>query len=169
MAWIVMDLDHTLVIEGEEGQVDPMTGQPVGPTPVEGALEACMQLTNEGHRLTVHTSRFAPMPDSEKQRLKEQIEQELASYGFPPLEVWTGSTKPDADVFIGANNVTYDGDWNLVLAQTEMMLSEKGLAAPQMPTDGNMPQEAEDGSGMGDESNDPNGDVAPEHPADNGD
>lgn len=144
MAWIVLDLDHTLVNEGDEGQVDPMTGQPMGPMPVEGALEACAQLTAEGHRLTVYTSRFAPMPDSEKQRLKEQIEQELQGMGFPPMEVWNGSTKPDADVFIGHNHVTYDNDWNLALAQTEMMLSEMGLGSP-MPAD-NMPSEDMDGA-----------------------
>lgn len=130
MAWIVMDLDHTLVNEGEEGQVDPMTVEPVGPMPVDGALEACTQFANEGHRLTIYTSRFAPMPESEKQRLKEQIEEELVGFGFPPMEVWTGTTKPDADVFIGHNHVTYDGDWSLAMAQTEMMLSEMGLGVP---------------------------------------
>ena len=159
MAWFVLDLDHCLVNEGEEGQVDPMSGAPIGPMPVDGALEACMQLANEGHRLTVHTSRFAPMPDSERQRLKEQIEQELASYGFPPIEVWTGSTKPDADIFIGPNNVTYDGDWNLVLAQTEMMLSEKGLSQ-QMPQQPGM-EGQDDGSGMVDGADESDGDMEP--------
>lgn len=129
MAWIVVDLDRTLVSDAAELGM-------AGEIPVDGAAEACMQLTNEGHRLTIYTSRFAPMPDSEKQRLKEQIEEELLSYGFPPMEVWTGTTKPDADVFIGHNHITYDGDWNLVLAQTEMMLSEMGLnpAMPMNPT-----------------------------------
>lgn len=146
MAWIVMDLDQTLLQEG--GGVDPMTGQPMPEMPVDGALEACMQLAAEGHRLTVYTSRFAPMPDSEKQRLKEQIEQELASYGFPPMEVWSGTTKPDADIFIGHNHVTYDGDWNLALAQTEMMLNEMGLQ-PAMPEQPEQEMEGQDGS-MGD-------------------
>lgn len=158
MAWIVMDLDQTLL---QDGGMDPMTGQPMGEMPVDGSLEACMQLANEGHRLTVYTSRFAPMPDSERQRLKEQIESELAAYGFPPLEVWTGTSKPDADIFIGHNHVTYDGDWGLVLAQTEMMMTEMGLQPPmqQQPQQG---MEGEDGSmgidGSGPEQSDPNGD-----------
>lgn len=147
MAWIVIDLDHTLVNEGEEGQVDPMTLEPIGPMPVPGAPEACMQLASEGHRLTVYTSRFAPMPDSERQRLKEQIEQELQAYGFPPMEVWSGFTKPAADVFIGHNHITYDGDWNLALAQTEMMLTEMGLGtsapAPMMSPDEAGPEETD--------------------------
>ncbi len=142
MAWIVMDLDQTLL---QSGGVDPETGLDLGEMPIEGALEACMQLHAEGHRLTIHTSRFAPMPSSEKQRLKEQIEQELAAYGFPPMEVWTGSTKPDADIFIGHKHVTYDGDWGLALAQTEMMLNDMGLAAP-------MPDQGMQDAGMGDGS-----------------
>ncbi len=125
MAWIVMDLDHTLISDELGNEM-----------PVDGAAESCLQLASEGHRLTVYTSRFAPMPDSEKQRLKQQIEEELLAYGFPPMEVWTGTTKPDADVFIGHNHITYDGDWSLVLAQTEMMLSEMGLS-PAMPMDPN--------------------------------
>ncbi len=145
MAWIVLDLDQTLIQPG--GDLDPMTGQPTPEMPVDGAPESCMQLANEGHRLTVYTSRFAPMPDSEKYRLKTQIEEELASYGFPPMEVWAGTTKPDADIFIGHNHVTYDGDWNLALAQTEMMLSEMGLSqqAPTMedPNAGGMEQSGE--------------------------
>jgi hypothetical protein len=148
MAWIVMDLDHTLL---DEGGVDPMTGAPLGEMPVDGAVEACLQFMAEGHRLTVYTSRFAPMPDSERQRLKEQIEQELLTYGFPPMEVWTGSTKPDADVFIGHNHITYDGDWNLAMAQAQMMMSEMGIMPPQvqpgqMSLDGE-PQQGEETDG----------------------
>lgn len=152
MAWIVMDLDQTLVSEDQPPQdpsMDPMQAPPSGPMPVDGSVEACMQLANEGHRLTVYTSRFAPMPESARQRLKEQIEEELASFGFPPMEVWTGTTKPDADVFIGHNHITYDGDWNLVLAQTEMMLGEMGLqpAMPQPGQGGMEQQEVPDGDG----------------------
>jgi len=150
MAWICIDLDHTLVIEGEPDAVDPMTGEALGPQPVPGAPEACGQLAAEGHRLTVYTSRFAPMPDSERQRLKEQVEQELQSFGFPPMEVWSGFTKPAADVFIGHNHVTYDGDWNLCLAQTEMMLTEAGLGQ-QMPQGDNMPPENMDGAEQSEE------------------
>lgn len=154
MAWIVLDLDQTLL---QDGGMDPMTGAEIGEMPTEGAPESCMQLANEGHRLTVYTSRFAPMPDSERQRLKEQIEQELQSYGFPPMEVWTGTTKPDADVFIGHNHVTYDGDWGLVLAQTQMMMEEMGLAppVPQMTAEGEPPpQEEPDGNGEQPDAND---------------
>lgn len=146
-AWIVVDLDGTLVHpEGEippeamemgtEGELPPeaggmdpsQMGMPPPMMPMEGAVEAMMQLAAEGHRLTVYTSRFAPMPDSEKQRLKEQIETELAQSGFPPMEVWTGTTKPDSDIFIDDKAVTFDGDWGLALAQTQVMLEEAGLA-----------------------------------------
>ncbi len=148
MAWIVMDLDKTLL---QDGGMDPQSGQPLGDVPIDGSLEACMQLAAEGHRLTVYTSRFAPMPDSERQRLKEQVEQDLASYGFPPMEIWTGTTKPDADIFIGHNHVTYDGDWGLALAQTEMMLNDMGLTPQGMPNDAStgQPDESEMGGRMG--------------------
>lgn len=144
MAWIVVDLDGTLMSD------DGMNG----PLPVDGAPEAIQQLVGEGHRVTVQTSRFAPMPASEKDRLKQQIEEELQSYGFPPIEVWTGTTKPDADIFIGHNNITYDGDWGLVMAQTEMMLSEMGLQPAvqpgmEQPQEGQPPPETpEDGTGV---------------------
>lgn len=165
MAWIVIDLDHTLVIEGEPDAVDPMTGEPLGPQPVPGAPEACAQLAAEGHRLTVYTSRFAPMPDSERQRLKEQLEQELQSFGFPPMEVWSGFTKPAADVFIGHNHITYDGDWNLALAQTEMMLNEMGLGTsapvPMMTPDAEGPdgsvQQPDDSAEAPAEGSEPDG------------
>lgn len=113
MAWIVTDLDGTLL--DEQGM------------PTEGAVEAVAYLMTAGHRITVYTSRFAPMPEQEKNRLKTQIEQELAQAGFQPMEVWIGTTKPAADIFLGANHVTFDNDWNLALAQVDTMLGERGL------------------------------------------
>lgn len=162
MAWIVVDLDGTLVhpedevppeamemgMEGEMPQ-DP-NGMPQEMTPpmmpMDGAVEAMNQLAAEGHRLTVFTARFAPMPDSERQRLKEQIETELTATGFPPMEVWTGTSKPSADIFIDDNAVTFDGDWGLALAQTQVMLEERGLVPGPQPDNGmvspeEMPQE----------------------------
>lgn len=121
MAWIAVDLDETLVTK------DPMSGQML---PIEGAPETMQQLFAEGHRLTVFTSRFAPMPESRRQEVKGEIEQEMAASGFPEMEVWTGTTKPDADVFIGSSMITFDQDWGLVLAQTQMMLEERGLVSP---------------------------------------
>jgi hypothetical protein len=128
MAWICVDLSGTLLQDMGDGQE----------MPIDGAIEAMMHLAGEGHRLTVFTDRFAPMPDDRRQLLKEQIEQELVSYGFPPLEVWTGTTKPAADVYIDSKAVTFDGDWNLAVAQTQMMLEESGLAPGPQPDDGSM-------------------------------
>jgi hypothetical protein len=90
----------------------------------------------------VWTERFTPMPETEKRRLKDQLEAELQAQGFPPMEVWTGSTKPAADVFIDKKAVTYDGDWNLVIAQVGVMLEERGLAPGPQPDDGSMPPDA---------------------------
>jgi hypothetical protein len=145
MAWIGLDLDGTLL--ENQPQMDPMTGEPVlNPEtgepesqrlPTDGAVELVTQLAGQGHRLTVFTAEFAPMPESEKQRLKEQIEQELVAAGFPPMEVWTGTTKPTFDVYIGDEAITYDGDWGLVNAQLQYMLEEKGLLPPQAEVVGN--------------------------------
>ena len=126
MAWIIVDLDDTLVRSDQ----DPETGEDGEDTPIEGAVEAMAQLTQEGHRITVFTSRFAPMPDSEKQRVKEEIEQELQAMGFPPMEVWTGTHKPDGDFFIDDKAVTFDNDWGLALAQMQYMMEERGLVEP---------------------------------------
>lgn len=125
MAWLVFDLDDTLVTHApdEEGN---MTS-----TPIPGAVEAVTRYANEGHRVTVFTSRFAPMPDSARFRLKQQIEQELAQFGFPPVEVWSGTTKPDADIFFDDKAVTFDGDWNLAQAQADYMIMERGLSQSQ--------------------------------------
>ncbi len=125
MAWICLALDNTLLADDGQG----------GTMPTDGAVEAMSTLQAEGHRLTVYTERFAPMPDSERNRMKQEIEQELQSYGFPPMEVWTGTTKPAADLFIGDNHVTFDDDWGLALAQAQEMLEERGLlpgATPDM-------------------------------------
>lgn len=140
MAWIAFNLDNTLITK----MPDPMTGEEAE-QPTEGAVEATMQLTNEGHRLTVFTSRFAPMPDSEKQRLKEQIEQQLVGFGFPPIEVWTGTHKPMADIYIGDEAITFDQDWGLALAQLQYMLEERGLLPGPAADDGGaeVPQDAQ--------------------------
>lgn len=126
MAWFVIDYDDTLVQKQQE------TGQTF---PTDGAVEAMQTLAGEGHRLTVFSERFAPMPAVRRQEIKEQIEQEIVSLGFPQMEVWTGTTKPAADIFIGDNMVTYDNDWGLALAQTQQMLEDRGLVNPPMPFD----------------------------------
>jgi hypothetical protein len=144
MAWIGLDLDDTLVQKAPP--IDPESGLEMEPTgeeedtPLDGAVDFCNQLASEGHRLTVFTARFRAMPDSEKQRLKEQIEQELVGMGFPEMEVWTGTNKPDFDVYLGNEAVTFDGDYNLALAQIQCMLEDKGLAQP-MPDPNDTPEE----------------------------
>ena len=150
MAWIGLDLDDTLVQKApppmdpgmpEDPNQPPPEEAEMADSPVEGAVEAVNQLMSEGHRLTVFTARFKAMPDSEKQRLKEQIEQELQGMGFPPLEVWTGTHKPEFDLYVGNEAVTFDGDWGLALAQLQYMMNEQGLTQPQ-PEEGEVPDEA---------------------------
>jgi hypothetical protein len=145
MAWIAVDLDDTLV----QKAMDPETGEPTDQDePIEGAVEAMTQLASEGHRLSVFTSRFGPAPESEKQRLKEDIEATLQQLGFPEMEVWTGTTKPSADIFIDDKAVTFDQDWGLALAQLQYMLEERGLTPGPQPNDGSVPpEEGEDGDG----------------------
>jgi hypothetical protein len=101
--------------------------------PTEGAIEAMQTLASEGHRLTVFTSRFNVMPDTEKRRMKEEIEKTLQEMGFPEMEVWTGTTKPSADLFLDNNAITFDKDWGLALAQTQVMLEERGLTQGPQP------------------------------------
>jgi hypothetical protein len=141
MAWIVFALDGTLL---DQQEMDDGTG--TGATtqlslPTEGAVEAVMQLMNEGNRVSVWTDRFAPMPEERKQQLKEEIEMELQEAGFPPLEVWTGTTKPAADVYVDRKAVTYDDDWGLALAMIQQQMEDQGL----LPA---MQAGMDDGSGM---------------------
>lgn len=136
MAWLVWDLDGTLVQEDEMGG---------GLVPIPGSVETTSRYANEGHRLTVFTSRFAPMPDSERNRLKEQIEQDLNGLGFPPMEVWTGTTKPMADMYISKDAVTFDGDYDLLQAQLDYMMNERGLVpSPQQDMEA-PPEEGQEG------------------------
>lgn len=132
MAWVVIGYDDVLMQDMGDGQE----------VAVDGALDAVNFMLQQGHHLTVWTERFTPMPETEKKRLKDQLEAELQAQGFPPLEVWTGSTKPAADVFIDKKAITYDDDWSLVLAQLGVMLEERGLAPGPQPDDGSMEPEA---------------------------
>jgi hypothetical protein len=139
MAWICVDLDDTLVqkqpvVEPETIGDEESVQQPeLQDMPVEGAVEAMTQLVEEGHRLTVFTARFAAMPASEKQRVKEEIEQTLQMLGFPEMDVWTGTFKPAADLFIDNNAVNFSDDWPLALAQAQQMLEDRGLAQGPVP------------------------------------
>ena len=135
MAWICVDLDDTLLDKGMDGEYSQ---------PTDGAVEAMQTLAGEGHRLTVFTARFAAMPAARKQQLKEEIESVLVELGFPEMEVWTGSFKPSADIFIDNNAVTYDGDWGLALAQTQQMLEDRGMMPGPQPGEAERAQLAED-------------------------
>jgi hypothetical protein len=128
MAWITVGYDNTLVQDMGDGQM----------VPIPGAPEAIQNLMAQGHRITVVTDRFAPMPDSERMRLKEQLEQELEQIGFPPMEIWTGFTLPASDAYIDSNAITFDNDWNLAIAQLGVMLEERGLMPGPQPDDGSM-------------------------------
>lgn len=139
MAWICVDLDDTLIQKQpavEPEMVDEADTEPepeLHDMPIEGAVEAMTQLAEEGHRLTVFTARFAAMPASEKQRVAEEITQTLQMLGFPEMEVWTGTFKPAADLFIDNNAVNFSDDWPLALAQAQQMLEDRGLAQGPVP------------------------------------
>lgn len=135
MAWFAIDLDDTLVTK----ELDPATGEEVT-VPIEGAVEAMQELEAAGHRLTVFTARFAPLPDAKRQQVKMEIEAELSGFGFPAMEVWSGTTKPSADIFIDDKAVNFDHDWGLALAQAQTMLEERGIIDIP-PDDGMMPEE----------------------------
>lgn len=125
MAWIVLSLDDQLLT--------PAPGPDGGPVSAatEGGVDAIQRLLSEGHQLTVWTERFAAMPEQAKLSLQEKITQELTAAGYPPLEIWTRSFKPHADIFLDPKAVTFDNDWQLALAQVDIMLEEKGLSQPQ--------------------------------------
>lgn len=123
MAWISFQLENTLV-----QMAPPEVGG--GLVPIPGAIETVTRYSNEGHKLTVQSFRLIPMPDSEKFRVKKQIETELSQMGFPPMEVWTGTTKPMSDFHVSHDAVTFDGDYNLLQAQLDYMMNERGLTTP---------------------------------------
>jgi hypothetical protein len=133
MAWICVDLDETLIDKQPLSSLADGEDQTLEDAPVEGAVEAMQQLAEEGHRLTVFTDRFAALPASEKQRVKEEIEQHLLEFGFPEMEVWTGTFKPAADIYLGKRDVTYDDDWGLALAQIQQMLEDRGAVPGPQP------------------------------------
>lgn len=129
MAWIGVELEGTLCEEDLEGNMYP----------TEGAAEVMHMLVGEGHRLTVLTDKFAPAPESRKRELKQFLEQELISMGFPEtMEVWAGSVRPSTDLDIGSKSVTFDNDWNLALAQLQVMMEDRGLVPEPMPDDGSL-------------------------------
>lgn len=114
MSWICWDLDGVLLNKTEEGDL-----------PVEGAIETVGKYVSQGHRNTVVTTRFIPMPESEKQRLKEELEQSLAGMGFPPLEIWTGTNMPACDFYVSKTSITFDDDFPLLQAQLDYMVNEQ--------------------------------------------
>lgn len=125
MAHICVGLDDILV------EKDPESGED---GPVDGAVEAIGTLVQEGHQVTIFTSRFGAMPDSEKQRIKEEIEAELQLLGFPPdIEVWTATYRPPADIFIDKGFIPYDNDWGLALAHAQVELEDRGLVPGPQP------------------------------------
>ena len=129
MAWLTIRLDGALVqsMPGEDGAEQFQ--------PTEGAVEAVQMLLGEGHKVSVVSDRFQPMPNDRKELLRQHLQEQLAGCGFPPeLEIWAGSNIPAADIDIGSTNVTFDEDWGLALAQAEQMLLDKGLIGPGQGT-----------------------------------
>lgn len=125
MSWVTISLEDTLI------DLDDV--------PTEGSVEFVSQLLAQGHRVSIITKRISPMPDTERQRLKSETEEELTQLGFPPVEVWAGTTPPMSDYHIGKGAITYDNDWGLVAAQLQMMVSES-----QMDENGDMLPVGED-------------------------
>lgn len=115
MAWLAVDLDHTLV-NPDTGEAEP------------GAVDAMAQLLKEGHRVSVWTARFAPMPEDKKVEVQKQVEKVLSDASIPYSDIWTGHNKPNVDAFIGDNLVPYKGNWGQSLSALYMMLQHAGPA-----------------------------------------
>jgi hypothetical protein len=108
MAWIGVSLEGTILNDQQ---------------PTTGAIEALTNLMQNGHRVTIISDKFVPAPNEYKQAIKQHIEQFLKQLGIPYSEIWTGGYKPACDIFIDSKAVNFDQDWNMALAQTNMMLS----------------------------------------------
>ena len=108
MAWIGVSLEGT-ILHGQQ--------------PSEGAIEALMNLMQHGHRVTIISDQIVPSPSEYRMAIKTHIEQFLQGLGIPFSDIWTGGFKPSFDIYIDSKAVNLDKDWNMALAQTNMMLS----------------------------------------------
>lgn len=127
MAWIAVQLEGTLT------ERDEVSGQFL---PLPGAVEAMNTLAQRANRLTVWSNALITMPGDKRQSWKESTEAELQAMGFPPLEVWTASFKPPADLILGTDMVPFDSDWPLALAQINTTLRSRGLLSPEVAPTG---------------------------------
>lgn len=165
MAWVVFALDGTLLqqqpmeVPPEMGGDPSMTEPMMISLPTDGAVEAVLYFMNLGHRISVWTDRFAPMPEERKEQLRQEIAQELLEAGFPPIEIWTGTTKPAADVYIDRKAVTFDDDWGLAIAQAQQQLIDQGLFTDLPMDESGQPMEG-DQPGQPPAQQDPNQELA---------
>lgn len=108
MAWIGVSLEGTILNDQQ---------------PSNGAVEALTSLMQNGHRVTIISDQFVPSPSEYKMAIKQHIEQFLQGLGIPYSDIWTAGFKPAFDIYIDSKAVNFDNDWNMALAQTNMMIT----------------------------------------------
>ncbi len=82
---------------------------------MDGAKAGMKALKEAGHYIIIHTIRTNPdlNPYHTVEALKQGVASALRLHEIPFDEIWTGTGKPDADVFIGEDAYTFV-DWEIL-------------------------------------------------------
>ena len=87
---------------------------------VEGAKEGMKALRAAGHYLIIHTCRTNPELNKYRavEDLKKNVVAALKVQDIPHDEIWTGTGKPDADLYVGENYSLFL-DWDCLRDEIE--------------------------------------------------
>lgn len=104
MSTLAIDFDHTIC------DMDNVpTGQRMGP-PLKGALDAIRQLDAQGHNIIIHSVRLNTPQGAKAVKLW------LDYFKFPPLSMWEGVGKPNADCYLDDKAIRFTS-WDDALAR----------------------------------------------------